>query len=136
MSMIGYALRMAKKYYNSETYEHAIRVASYVADNKSIPDEDMDVCVSLAIMHDLLEDTDYSMNDSGLPKDFIECLLLLTKSKDEEYVDYIKKIKYKYIDFPEAYWVKIADMKDHLLQKDTLTDELKDKYLEAIPYLL
>lgn len=101
MSLIGYALRAAKKNYDSETYEHAIRVASYVADNKSIPNEDMDTCISLAIMHDLLEDTDYSINDSGLPKDFIECLWILTKSKDEEYVEYIKKIKIKYIDFPE-----------------------------------
>lgn len=136
MSLIGYALRAAKKYYDSETYEHAIRVASYVADNKSIPNEDMDTCISLAIMHDLLEDTEYSINDSGLPKDFIDCLCILTKSKDEEYINYIIKIKNSYINFPEVYWVKVADMKDHLNETKTLTDSLKKKYLEALAYLL
>ena len=38
--------------------------------------------------------------------------------------------------YPEVYWVKIADMKDHLAQTDTLTDKLKEKYIEALPYLL
>ena len=35
-----------------------------------------------------------------------------------------------------AWWVKIADMKDHLAQRDTLTEKLRDKYLEALPHLL
>ena len=39
-------------------------------------------------------------------------------------------------DYPEVYWVKIADMRDHLEQTDTLTDKLKEKYLAALPYLL
>lgn len=47
-----------------------------------------------------------------------------------------KKIKEEYKNYPEAYWVKLADMKDHLAQTDTLTDKLKDKYLTALPYLL
>ena len=37
MSLIGYALRMAKKYYKPETYNHALRVAQYVAENPMIP---------------------------------------------------------------------------------------------------
>jgi len=136
MSLIGYALKMAKRYYDSETYEHAIRVVGYVVDNDMIPNEDMDNCITLAIMHDLLEDTEYSFGDSSLSKGFIDCLELLTKPKDIDYVEYIKKIKENYVDFPEAYWVKIADMKDHLLQTETLTDDLKEKYLTALPYLL
>ncbi len=136
MSMVGYALRMAKKYYDSDTYEHALRVATYVADNDMIPDEDMDNCISLAIMHDLLEDTKYTTSGSGLSKGFTDCLNLLTRPKDKDYVEYIKQIKKNYIDFPEAYWVKLADMKDHLTQTDTLTDKLKEKYLAALPYLL
>jgi len=136
MSLIGYALRMAKKYYDSNTYEHALRVAAYVADNDMISDEDMDNCISLAIMHDLIEDTEYTTCSSGLSKGFSDCLNLLTKPKDMDYVEYIKKIKKNYIDFPEAYWVKLADMKDHLAQTETLTDKLKEKYLAALPYLL
>jgi len=135
MSLIGYALRMAKQYYEPNTYEHALRVAAYVADNDMIPDEDMDNCISLAIMHDLLEDTEYRY-DNDLPKGFNDYLELLTKPKGADYVEYIKEIKKNYIDFPEAYWVKLADMKDHLAQTDTLTDKLKEKYLTALPYLL
>jgi len=136
MSLIGYALRMAKQYYEPATYEHALRVASYVADNDMIPNEDMDNCISLAIMHDLLEDTEYTTCSSGLSKGFFDCLNLLTKPKDMDYVEYIKKIKRNYIYYPEAYWVKLADIKDHLAQTKTLTDKLKEKYLAALPYLL
>lgn len=35
-----------------------------------------------------------------------------------------------------VYWVKIADMKDHLSQKETLTERLKEKYLEGLVILL
>lgn len=37
---------------------------------------------------------------------------------------------------PIAYWVKIADMKDHLIQTATLTDKLKEKYLRGLAILL
>ena len=56
MSLIGYALRQAKEYYDNDTYDHAIRVAINVADNPLIPDKLMDLSISLAIMHDLLEE--------------------------------------------------------------------------------
>ncbi|GEA37476.1 hypothetical protein Ccl03g_31890 [Enterocloster clostridioformis] len=35
-----------------------------------------------------------------------------------------------------AYWVKLADIKDHLNLTDTLTDKLKEKYLSGLRYLL
>lgn len=137
MSLIGYALRMAKQYYEPKTYEHALRVAGYVAENPMIPDDKMDNCVALAIMHDLIEDTKYSGGGFGAEYSYFEeCLNLLTRPKDMDYLKYIKKIR----DFSniraEAYWVKMADMKDHLSQTETLTDNLKEKYLKALPYLL
>lgn len=64
------------------------------------------------------------------------CLQLLTKDKDCTYEEYIKHIKEEYPYYPKAYWVKLADMKDHFCQTETLTDKLKEKYLTAIPYLL
>lgn len=137
MSLVGYALRMAKQYYEPKTYEHALRVAGYVAENPMIPDDKMDNCVALAIMHDLIEDTKYSGGGFGAEYSYFEeCLNLLTRPKDMDYLKYIKKIR----DFsnirPEAYWVKMADMKDRLSQTETLTDNLKEKYLKALPYLL
>lgn len=135
MSSIGYALRMAATYYPDDKYNHALRVMQYVAENGMIANEKKDDCIALAIMHDLWEDTKYPRG-CGLDEEFAKCLDLLTKRKDVDYIDYVKEIK-KYSDtHPMAYWVKLADMKDHLAQTETLTDKLRDKYLKALPYLL
>ena len=145
MSLLGYALKMAKEYYNADTYEHALRVASYVAENLMIPENKLINCIALAIMHDLIEDTEYSKrarndlyNSTGpvYNEYFFSCLMLLTRTDAESYIDYIKKIKASASKMPEAYWVKLADMKDHFTEKETLTDALKEKYLNALPYLL
>lgn len=110
MSLIGYALRMARQYYKPETYNYALRVAQYVAENPMIPTEKMDDCIALAIMHDLKEDTEWS--GGGFDNHFSECLKLITKPKEVNYIDYVKKI-HDYSDTkPEVYWVKMADMKE------------------------
>ena len=135
MSYIGYALKVAKKYYPKDKYDHAIRVANYVAENDLIPDDKMDSCIALAIMHDLLEDTEYQIN-SGLETFFNNCLKLITKPKEQDYIEYIKCIREHATTHNLTYWVKLADMKDHLAQTETLTEKLRDKYLAALPYLL
>lgn len=133
---VSSALRIAKEHYPEDKYKHALRVMQYVAENDMIPYEYKDECIALAIMHDLIEDTEYS--GSGLPENFYKALQLLTKPKDKDYIDYIKELKNTgYTNWRMcAYWVKLADMKDHLAQTETLTDKLKDKYLKALPYLL
>ena len=87
-------------------------------------------------MHDLLEDTNY--NPKGLPENFTNALKILTKAKEVSYDDYCKSIKSVcHINYRKcAYWVKLADMKDHLSLIDTLTDRLKEKYLSGLRYLL
>lgn len=135
MSLIGYALRTAKTYYNLKTYNHALRVAEYVSDNDTIPNDKMDLCISLAIMHDLVEDTCYSQYNI-IPIELSKGLKNITKQIDVKYIDYIKNIVANRKECPEAYWVKLADIKDHLCQKETLTEKLKEKYLEALRYLL
>ena len=137
MSLIGYALRTAKQYYNPDTYKHALRVASFVADNIFIPDSKMDNCIALAIMHDLEEDTNWDKNKCYELDEYLkESIGLITRKKNVSDIEYIKNIKENMVLYPEVYWVKIADMKDHLAQTDTLTDKLKEKYIEALPYLL
>lgn len=133
---IAYALKMARKYYSNDTYDHAMRVMAYVAENEVIPDEYKDDCIALAIMHDLLEDTEYT--GGGLQDNMYRALDLISKPKEQSYIEYIKNIKhYACTSWGQcAYWVKLADMKDHLSQKETLTEKLKDKYLAALPYLL
>ncbi len=137
MSLIGYALRIAKQYYNPDTYKHVLRVAGFVADNILIPDNKMDNCIALAIMHDLEEDTNWDKNKCcELDKYLKDSIGLITRKKNVSYIEYIKNIKENMVLYPEVYWVKIADMKDHLAQTETLTDKLKEKYIEALPYLL
>lgn len=136
---VSTALSLAKQYYTKKGYEHAMRVAGYVSEMMIIPNEYRDECVCLAIMHDLLEDTEFKYKTSaGYPVYFGKALELLTKPKDMSYVDYCKQLRCTdYIDYKMcAYWVKLADMKDHLCQKETLTDKLKAKYLEGLAELL
>ena len=134
---LSYALRVAKEYYPKDKYDHAMRVMQYVADNEMIPYEYREECLALAVMHDLLEDTDYKVS-YGLGECFTDALKLLTKPKDMDYIEYIKEIRNtSYINWRMcAYWVKLADMKDHLAQTETLTEKLRDKYLVALTYLL
>ena len=141
MSMITDAIKVARKYYNDNTYYHAMRVMANVVNDNSIPKEKMERCIVLAIMHDLQEDTEFDyLKDSSeeLYDSYTEgCLKVLTRDKENvSYEDYLSNIKSNYNSYPEAYWVKMADMKDHLSETETLTDELKEKYLKALPYLL
>lgn len=130
------ALTYAKQYYPQDKYEHALRVMQYVAENELIPAVYKDDCLILAIMHDLVEDTPFV--GTALPENTYKSLMLLTKPKGKDYIEYIKELKdecdtcYGIC----AWWVKLADMKDHLAQTETLTEKLRDKYLAALPYLL
>ncbi len=130
------ALRIAKQYYPKDKYDHAMRVMQIVADNEMIPHEYQHDCLVLAIMHDLVEDTEYK--PTLLPENLRDALKLLTKPKEMDYIEYIKKIRNTgYTNWRMcAWWVKLADMKDHLAQTETLTEKLRDKYLAALPYLL
>lgn len=102
----------------------------------------MDKCVALAIMHDLLEDTIFNFEEDFEyvfydREYFKECLDLLTRDKGKEtFENYLRRIKNNYNSYPEAYWVKLSDIKDHLKQTDTLSSELKKKYYDTLPILL
>lgn len=133
---IDEALNIAREYYDEKGYAHALRVADFVAQNPMIPSEKRDFCVSLAVMHDLCEDTDFPLSEIKNER-MRDCLELITKEKSINYIEYCKHIKENAIKYPEVYWVKLfGDMKDHLSQVDTLTDKLKEKYLSALPHLL
>lgn len=133
---VSKAMELAAKYCDKETYAHAMRVAGYVSQNMTIPYEYRDECVALAICHDLIEDTECSV--VGFPDNFGEALKLLTKPKGEDYMEYCKRLRptrgthYQNC----AYWVKLADMKDHLTLTDTLTEKRKEKYLAGLAVLL
>ena len=126
--------------YNEETFSHCARVTKYALENVCLRSNvEREIASIIAMCHDLLEDTSVSVEDinkaigCNCPL-VINTLKALTKEKHEPYVEYIKRIKSN--DYIYPYVVKLADMKDHLTQRETLTDRLKEKYWNALPYLL
>lgn len=133
------AHEIAKLYYPKDKYEHALRVLAYL-NYPMIPKKLHIACQILALMHDLVEDTCYDATAENLSVDLFSSLSRLTHVKEtESYKEYIQGIKAITMDEDYekcAWWVKLADMKDHLMQTETLTDKLKEKYLEGLAYLL
>lgn len=67
----------------------------------------------VAILHDVIEDTDCTLDDlrkAGFSENVLESLRLLTHDPKEQYMNYIMKIK----DNPIARNVKIADLKHNM----------------------
>lgn len=140
-NIIDYANRMARNHYRRYTYDHAVRVADYVRQNELIPNDLQEKCQAVAYMHDLLEDTDYEIPEAVRQEypDIDEALELLTKPSGMSYDEYCNQINVyasTSVGGQIAYWVKLADMKDHLSQKETLTEHLKEKYLSGLAKLL
>lgn len=139
-TLITKIIELCANNYEPKTFKHCLRVANYVADSVCLTSNtQQDIAFVFAMCHDLLEDTSVSVKDiskiTGYNEDFINNILgALTKKKSETYIDYIKRLKTNNSIYP--YIIKLADMKDHLNQKETLTDKLKEKYWEALPYLL
>ena len=93
----------------------------------------------VALLHDVVEDTDYTLEDlaeMGYPKEVVEALSCMTHDPDTPYMEYVAKIA----ENPIARAVKIAD----LLHNSDLTrlDEPSEsaykrveKYKEALRIL-
>ena len=140
--MLGQVLRWARTYYPADKFDHACRVAEFVWENDAIcvGGDFRTRCYIVALAHDLLEDTDFNIADFKYLEQvyynsdsMTRALKYLTHDKEKEtYEQYIERIPKGSL----AYWVKIADMKDHLTQTATLTDKLKEKYLRGLAILL
>ena len=96
-----------------------------------------EVCV--ALHHDVVEDTNYTIEDlrkEGFSEEVLDAVALLTRDKSEEYMDYVYKIKPNAI----ARKVKLSDLEHNsdesrLLEKDAHYEELKKRYEKAKMYL-
>ncbi len=106
---------------------------AFVADRM----EDEYAC-AVAMLHDVVEDTIVTFGEleEEFPAEIIQALKLLTRNKDEDYFDYIKKIKSNEL----AKQVKIVDLKhdSDLSRLETVTEkdiERRNKYLQAIEIL-
>ena len=99
-------------------------------------DEISTVC---ALLHDVIEDTDYTFDDlrgMGFPEEVIEALTLLTHDPAVPYMDYVKIIATN----PTAKKVKIADLKHNsdltrMNEIDEYAIRRTKKYKDALAFL-
>lgn len=101
---------------------HPLRVAGYFSD---------DTKKTIAILHDIIEDTDTTKEDIEIlfGKRISEVVDILSKRKGETYFEYIKRVKKDEL----AIEIKIADIVDNL--SDTLCVQQKsmiDRYNKSL----
>ena len=100
-----------------------------------------EVTCTTALLHDVVEDTDYTLEDlraMGVEAAVIDALTLLTHDPSEPYMDYVARIK----DNPVAKAVKLADLKHnsdrtrlapHEINERVIAREKKYKSFPARP---
>lgn len=131
---------LSKKYHNTTTHKHTCRVADYISTSPIIPNTIRRDCITLAYMHDLVEDIDFKDTDTfkNMGEPLKTALLLISKEHGTSYDEYCQMLHDNAGTIPGkiAWYVKIADMKDHMVQTETLSDRLKEKYLSGLRFLL
>lgn len=107
---------------------HPIHVAEQMTDEET---------TIVALLHDVVEDTPTTLEElSYFGEEVIEALSLLTRTKNQDYFEYIKNLSKNEI----ARKVKLADLKhnadltrlSHITEKDL---KRREKYLKSINYL-
>lgn len=81
--------------------QHPLHVA------EEMPDE---LCCAAALLHDVVEDTDWTLEDlasAGIPSPVLEALSLLTHEPGTPYLEYVARLKHH----PIARQVKLADLR-------------------------
>lgn len=94
----------------------------------------------IAVLHDVVEDTSVTLEvlkHEGFPLDILSDIQLLTKTKGQEWDDFIAKIKTS----PRATKIKLLDMQDNsnlfrLQRVEEKHLKMVQKYHRAVMYLL
>jgi (p)ppGpp synthase/HD superfamily hydrolase len=95
--------------------------------------------IIVALLHDLVEDTDYTLDDlrkMGFSQEVVGAIGLMTHADAVPYMDYVAKIK----ENPLAKAVKLADLRHNsdltrLNSVDQKALDRREKYLKAIKFL-
>ena len=93
----------------------------------------------VALLHDVVEDTDYTLDDiaaAGFGKEIVDAVALMTHEDDVPYLDYVANLK----DNPIAREVKLADLahnsdQSRLGEIDEETRQRLEKYKKAMALL-
>lgn len=120
-----------------------------VLDNSGVPyifhpyhlaeqmETEYEVCA--ALLHDVVEDTDYTLEDlrkEGFPEEVVEAVSYLTKPEDKPYLEYVSEVKKN----PIATKVKLADLRHNSdsSRLNTIDDKVVsrlEKYKKAMEIL-
>ena len=121
------AIELAKQHHEGQTdkagkpyIEHPLRVMNQVESEEE---------KIVAVLHDIVEDTDISLNDlrnEGFSEEVVSAVECLTKQDGENYDSYIERISFN----PLAVKIKLADLEDN--SDLTRLPEVTDKDLERI----
>lgn len=127
---------LSVKYYSKKKIGHATRVAEYAAIKAEEIHLDSTRAYKIGLAHDLLENTKCPKEEliAAIGETNYNSVVLLTKSNDQEYEDYIRKIVESKDSY--AFIVKQADMKDHMTLSNNLTEKLLNKYGSVLHYFL
>lgn len=104
-------------------------------------DMDNETLTVIALLHDVLEDTDYTEEDllnEGFSQEVVDALKLLKHEHGVPYLEYVEKLK----DNDMARLVKIADLKHNLILErfdgevpEHVLNKMRDCYLPALKML-
>ena len=121
------AIELAKQHHESQTdkagnpyIEHPLRVMNQVESEEE---------KIVAVLHDIVEDTDISLNDlknEGFSEEVVSAVECLTKQDGENYDSYIERISFN----PLAVKIKLADLEDN--RDLTRLPQVTDKDLERL----
>lgn len=144
------AIALATKWYSKSKLAHSMRVANYAIQEAKLlgyDEEDIEDIFQVAILHDILEDTECpktAASDTLYYHTLINALERLTHQEEDTYEEYIIKLcddsnvhdETQIKSLAYARLIKRADMKDHLMLEETLSDKLRQKYFPVVRYLL
>ena len=115
---------MGQKYGDEPYIHHAVRVADRIGHSDEIG-------VAVAFLHDVVEDTEYTLEDlrrNDFSDETLDAVDAITRRKNEKYFDYIRRLSSN----PIAKRVKIADLQESLSQGDL---SLSTRYYKALKML-
>ena len=134
---LGELVELADKHYSKNKFKHAGRVATYAME-KALKTRGIapEKAYAVGLAHDLLEGTECTADEllEVMSDDLVGDVIMLTKGDDEEYGQYIMDLIENGSELAKL--VKGADMKDHLMLEETLTDKLWNKYKPYLKYFL
>ena len=121
------AIELAKQHHEGQTdkagkpyIEHPLRVMNQVESEEE---------KIVAVLHDIVEDTDISLNDlrnEGFSEEVVSAVECLTKQDGENYDSYIERISFNKL----AVKIKLADLEDN--RDLTRLPQVTDKDLERL----